>query len=145
MDILESVTTYWGWTGINPEKVIAINEFGNIIMKDTQGKFWRLCPEDVYCDVIAENDAAYNELVKDEEFNQDWFMEGILQKAVQKFGELEDDNKYTLARPETLGGEYTGANLKMAPHERIIQFYGELAKEIEDKPDGAKIKLGSII
>ncbi len=89
MDILESVATYWGWTGIEPEKVIAV--------KDSAGKFWRLCPEDVYCDVIAQNDAEYNELVKDEEFNEDWFMEVILQKAVKKFGELKDDNKYTLA------------------------------------------------
>jgi len=145
MDILESVATYWGWTGIEPEKVIAVNEFGNLIMKDSAGKFWRLCPEDVYCDVIAQNDAEYNELVKDEEFNEDWFMEVILQKAVKKFGELKDDNKYTLAVPGVLGGEYGGSNLKMVPHERIIAFYGELAQEIKDSTDGAKIKVKSII
>ncbi len=145
MDILDTVTTYWGWTGIEPERVIAINEFGNVIMKDTQGKFWRLCPEDVYCDIIAQDDNDYNELVKDEEFNQDWFMEVVLQKAVAKFGELKDDDKYTLAVPEVLGGSYSGANLKMVPHERIISFYGELAKEINDAPDGAKIKVGSIV
>ena len=145
MDILESVTSHWGWTGIEPASVIATNEFGNIIMKDHAGKFWRLCPEDVYCEVIATDDAAYNILVKDEDFNEDWFMEVILRKAVQKFGELKEDNKYTLAVPAVLGGEYGGSNLKMVPHPRIIAFYGELAKEIKNANDGSKIKVIPII
>ncbi len=145
MDIIESVKNYWGWVGIDPIKVIAENEFGNLILKDSTGKFWRLCPEDVYCDVIADSDAQYNELVKDEEFNQDWFNEVTLQMAVNKFGPLKEDNKFTLAVPADLGGEYKASNLKMVPFERVIQFFGDLAKEIHDAEDGTKIKVSSII
>ena len=81
MSILDTVSTAWGWVGITPEKVIAENEFGNLIIKDLEGMYWRLCPEDLYCEVIADDDADYNELVKDEEFNQDWFMDVMVNKA----------------------------------------------------------------
>ena len=145
MNILESVSEYWGWAGIKPAKVIAENEFGNLIIKDEDGKFWRLCPEDVYCEVIANNDTEYNALVKDEEFNQDWFMEPLLKLAVTKFGPLKEDLKYTLAVPDSLGGEYKASNIKLVDHHRIIRFFGELAQEIHLAADGAKIKVKPIV
>ena len=138
MDILDTVTTYWGWTGIEPERVIAINEFGNVLMKDTQGKFWRLCPEDLYCEVIADNDDDYNELVKDEEFNQDWFMETMVQKALDKYGPLEDGLKFHMLEPGALGGKYAVFNVKAIQIERIIQFSGDLAQQLH-RSGGKKV------
>lgn len=138
MDILETVKQYWGWTGINPVKVIAENEFANIIMMDDQEQFWRLCPEDLYCEVIADDKDDYNELVKDEEFNQDWFMEVILQKALAKFGEPEAGKKFHLLEPGALGGKYAVFNIKPIEYERIIKFSGELAHKI-DRAGGKKV------
>lgn len=145
MDILEAVKTYWGWVGIEPASVIAENEFANLIMKDVDGKFWRLCPEDLYCEVIAENDADYNELVKDIEFNQDWFMEIMVEAGEKKFGPLTEGIKYHMAVPGPLGGEYNSANIRTVAFEKIIKFSGELALEVKDLPDGEKVKIKSII
>ncbi len=139
MGILDTVAKYWGWAGIEPEKIIAENEFGNLIIKDTKGMFWRLCPEDLYCDVIADDDADYNELVKDEEFNQDWFMEVILQKALAKYGDLPEGMKFHLIEPGALGGKYAVFNIKTVELEKIIKFSGELAQKISRSPQGAKV------
>ena len=145
-DTLELVKQHWDWIGLNPERLIAENEFGNLIMKDVDGKFWRLCPEEITCEVIAADDAAYNELVKSEEFNEDWFMELLLVAAKKKFpAELDEGVKYTLALPEPFGGEYNATNLRTVSLERIIQFSGDLGKEIKDLPDGAKVKVQSIV
>ena len=42
MNILDEIRTSWGWIGINPEEVIDENDFGNLIVKDTSGKVWRI-------------------------------------------------------------------------------------------------------
>ena len=130
MSILDTVTAAWGWVGITPEKVIAENEFGNLIIKDLEGMYWRLCPEDLYCEVVADDDADYNELVKDEEFNQDWFMEVMVQKASEKFGPLEEGFKYHMLEPGALGGKYAVFNIKPIELERIVKFSGELAQKV---------------
>ncbi len=137
-DILEAVKQHWGWTGINPEKVIAENEFGNLIMQDEDGSFWRLCPEDLYCDPIADDKDEYNELVKDEEFNQDWFMDVMVHKATEKYGELESGKKFHLVEPGALGGKYAVFNIIPVEFERMIKFSGELAHKIQ-RAGGKKV------
>lgn len=138
MNVLETVKQYWGWTGIEPEKLIAENEFANLIIQDVEGRFWRLCPEDLYCDPIADDKDEYNELVKDEEFNQDWFMEVMVHKATEKFGQLEDGKKFHLLEPGALGGKYAVFNIKPIEFERIIKFSGELAHKIQ-RAGGKKV------
>lgn len=138
MNVLETVKQYWGWTGIEPEKLIAENEFANLIIQDTEGRFWRLCPEDLYCDPIADDKDEYNELVTDEEFNQDWFMEVMVHKATEKFGQLEDGKKFHLLEPGALGGKYAVFNIKPIEFERIIKFSGELAHKIQ-RAGGKKV------
>lgn len=138
MNVLEAVKQYWGWTGIEPEKLIAENEFANLIIQDVEGRFWRLCPEDLYCDPIADDKDEYNELVKDEEFNQDWFMEVMVHKATEKFGQLEDGKKFHLLEPGALGGKYAVFNIKPIEFERIIKFSGELAHKIQ-RAGGKKV------
>ena len=138
MNILETVKQYWGWTGIEPEKLIAENEFANLIIQDIEGRFWRLCPEDLYCDPIADDKDEYNELVKDEEFNQDWFMDVMVHKATEKFGQLEDGKKFHLLEPGALGGKYAVFNIKPVEFERIIKFSGDLAHKIQ-RAGGKKV------
>ena len=138
MSILNAVEQYWGWTGIEPERVIAENEFGNLIMQDTSGRFWRLCPEDLYCDPIADDKDEYNELVKDEEFNLDWFMDVMVQKAIEKYGPLADGYKFHLLEPGALGGKYAVFNIRPIEFERIIKFSGELAQKVQ-RAGGKKV------
>jgi hypothetical protein len=143
MSILDTVTAAWGWVGITPEKIIAENEFGNLIIKDLEGMYWRLCPEDLYCEVVADDDADYNELVKDEEFNQDWFMEVMVQKATEKFGPLEEGFKYHMLEPGALGGKYAVFNIKPIELERIVKFSGELAQKVHRAGD-KKVKFTAL-
>ena len=115
MNILNEIRDAWSWVGLEPDEVVIENEFGNLIIKDTSSKFWRLCPEDVYCEVIAENIEQYNIIIKDEEFLEDWFMSAMVQDAEKALGKLESGYKYQMVIPGVLGGEYGGTNIKVAP------------------------------
>lgn len=141
MNIIEEVKEHWGWTGINPTEVVAENEFGNLILKDAEDNFWRLCPEDVYCEVIASSIDDYNKLINDQEFLIDWNMIVMVDEAKKMLGELKEGYKYYMVIPGVLNGEYSGNNIKTAPFKEVIGLSGDLGKQIKDLPDGAEIKL----
>lgn len=141
MNVLELVAEHWAWTGIKPEELVVTNDFGNLILKDGDDKFWRLCPEDVYCTVVAESIEAYNELIQNEEFAEDWHMVSILVDAKEALGDLAEGERYCLKVPGILDGDYAGDNVVKATLENIIVSAGQLGQHIADKPEGATIDL----
>ena len=144
MNIISEIIESWGWVGINPTEIVAENEFGNLILKDAEDKFWRLCPEDVYCEVVAESIDDYNELINDHEFLNDWNMAIMVNEATEMLGELKEGYKYYMVIPGVLDGEYSGTNIQTAPFIEIIRISGNLGKQIKDLPDGAEVKLEAI-
>ena len=68
MSIIQGIADSWSWVGIEPDEIVGENDFGNLIIKDTSQKYWRLCPEDVYCEVVAQNRAELDELSRNQDF-----------------------------------------------------------------------------
>jgi len=141
MSIIQVIKDAWGWVGIDPVEVVGENDFGNLMIKDSQGRYWRLCPEDVYCEVIAQKREEFDRLSSDQEFLEDWSMKLLVTQAREHFGPLTGDQKYCLVTPGILGGEYAVSNIKTAPLIDLIRFSGDLANQIKDLPDGAQIQL----
>lgn len=117
------------------------NDFGNLILKDVRGQYWRLCPEDLYCEVVANCREELDRLSKDQEFLSDWCMRGLVDQAFRLLGALAPGRKYCLKIPGVLGGEYGGDNLGTISLDELITASGYIAQRIADVPDGASIKL----
>ncbi len=141
MNIIEAIKVSWGWVGIEPEEIIGENDFGNLIIKDDSGRYWRLCPEDVYCKIIAENRSELDSLSINQEFLADWYMAALTERAREKLGSLQLGRKYHLVIPGVLGGEYDSSNIRTVPQIEQIHFSGDIGKQIAELPDGAKIQL----
>lgn len=141
MDLVDEIKLAWGWTGIDPVKVVVENEFGNLIIKDSNNSFWRLCPEDVYCTLIAKDKAELDQLLVDPEFVNDWLMESLVIAAEEKLGKLKLGQKYHLTIPGALGGEYAPSNIVSIPQTEQIRFSGDVGNQIETLPDGTQIEL----
>ncbi len=144
MSHLELVTEHWAWSGLEPVELVVENDFGNLILKDEGNRFWRLCPEDVYCTVVAESIDAYNKLIQDKEFLEDWHMIAMVTEAKKRLGELEIDQKFCLSVPGILGGDYIGSNVIKAPLTSIIESAGRLGQHVRELADGAKINLADV-
>jgi len=71
MQLLDAVRNAWGWAGVEPHELIDDNHFGNLIIKDVHGQYWRLCPEDLRCEVVASSQEELDRLGKDQEFLSD--------------------------------------------------------------------------
>ena len=131
----------WGWVGIKPAQVIGDNSFGNLLIKDETGRYWRLCPEDLCCTVVASSREELDALSQSQEFRTDWHMANLVAAARERLGALRPGYKYCLRIPGVLGGQYGGANLAVMPFHELLTASGHLGREIRDLPDGAQIRL----
>lgn len=144
MRLLDEIQSAWGWTGIKPVELIDENDFGNLIVKDEHGHYWRLCPEDCYCKIVATNREELNRLSTDQEFLADWYMRALVDQAFEQLGVLSAGRKYCLKIPGVLGGEYGGTNLGTISVDELIRSSGHIAQQIENLPDGTPIKLSIV-
>jgi hypothetical protein len=141
MNIIEAIKESWNWVGIEPEEIVGENDFGNLIIRDDRGKYWRLCPEDAYCKVIAQNRNELDALSTNQDFLADWYMASLAEQAKEKLGSLQPGRKYHLVIPGVLGGEYDISNIRTVSQIEQIHLSGDIGKEIAELPDGAKIQL----
>ena len=139
--LVDEIRESWGWTGLDPVAVVGENDFGNLIVEDSSGKFWRICPEDIYCRVVAEDRSELDTLSRDQEFLSDWYMAALVEAAREAIGPLGTGEKYCLAIPGVLGGAYDVSNIKSVPLVELVRFSGDIGRQIQDLPDGAQIEL----
>ena len=139
MALTEHIRRAWGWTGIEPSEVLGENDFGNLMVRDQQGSYWRICPEDLYCRIVANSREELDALSRDQEFLHDWNMSALVEDARNRVGPLEPGQKYCLKIPSVLGGEYGGDNLASISLVGLINASGHIAQQIEGLPDGSNI------
>ncbi len=139
--MIETVKSAWGWCGLEPLEIVGENAFGNLLIKDIGGRYWRICPEDLACNVVAENMDQFKGLLDDSDFQRDWDVRLWVEAARTKLGLPADGQKYCLKMPSVMGGAYDVENFGVIGFEELISFSGYLAEQIKDLPDGAQIKL----
>jgi len=141
MALIEDIRSAWGWTGIDPSEVVGENDFGNLMVRDAQGSYWRICPEDLYCRVVARDREELDALSRDQEFLRDWYMNALVQEARGMFGPLDPGRKYCFKIPGALGGEYGGDNLASISLVELINASGHIAQQIEGLPEDSNVSL----
>lgn len=141
MELTELILAAWGWSGIEPARVVGENAFGNLVVQDRQGRYWRICPEDLYCTVVATNRAELDALFEDRAFLEDWSMEALVEQAERRLGPLGPGRKYCLKLPGVLGGEYGGDNLASLMLGELISVSGHIARQVHGLPEGTHVQL----
>jgi hypothetical protein len=140
-DVLDAVRRAWSWTGLSPAVLIDVNSFGNLLLADESGRYWRICPEDLDCRIIAQDAAAFGRLRADPEFQRDWTMAPLHAAALESIGPLSENRCYCLKIPAVLGGAYDVSNLGEIALDELISFAGDVAQQVDGLPDGAQIRL----
>lgn len=140
MSVIAAVRAGWGWCGIDAVEVVGENDFGNLLVKDALGRYWRLCPEDLSCAIVAEDRRALDALSRDQDFLRDWHVSSWVDRAFELLGALPEGRKYCLKIPGVLGGEYGGDNLATIGLEELVRASGDIARQVKDLPDGAQVQ-----
>lgn len=137
--MLETIRKAWGWIGLEPAEVIAINSFANLIVRAINGAFWRICPEEWSCEQIARSGDDFATRWNDEQFRMDWEMSRLVEPAKERLGPLPDGRCYCLKVPAVTGGSYEAANFGTISLKELISFSGHMAEQIKDVPDGGQV------
>lgn len=141
MQLVAIIEASWGWTGLKPLLVVGDNAFGNLIVKDVEERYWRLCPEDLSCRMIAASRAELDTLSSDQDFLHDWNMSELTRQAKERRGPLRPGFKYCLKIPGALGGEYGGDNLATLSLEELVSVSGSIARQVDQVHDGGRVRL----
>lgn len=139
--MFDDIDAGWAWTGLRAEEVIGENAFGNLMIRADDGRYWRICPEDLSCKVIADNRAQLDELAHDQDFLHDWYVRALVDQAQRRLGPLAQGRVYCLKIPGMLGGEYGGENLATIALPELIRASGDIARQVATLPDGAQVRL----
>ena len=139
--MIAEINKAWNWKGFNASEIIQTNDFGNVIFKTDKNEYWRICPEEISCEKIAESESEFERLSTDSEFIEDWEMKNLVAVANSELGELAQNQKYCLKLPAVIGGEYEISNIGKISFVELISISGELGFQIKDLKDGEKIKL----
>jgi len=65
----------------------------------------------------------------------------LLRQWQEVYGAIVPGRRLVPVTPFVLGGEYAVRNLRAVPSEEAMRFYGDLAMQLRDLPDGARVKL----
>jgi len=139
--MISIINEAWQWLGFKVIEVLQTNDFGNVIFKTDKNEFWRICPEDISCEKIADSEKEFINIFNDLINSEDWMMTNIINIAKSKLGELEVNQKYCLKTASVFGGKYEKANIGKINFEELILFSGEIGFQIKDMKDGEKIEL----
>ena len=71
-DLLQAISKGWGWKIGKPVEVVATNQFGNAIVRNEEGSYFRIMPEEWQCEFVASSAAELERKGKAEEFIRDW-------------------------------------------------------------------------
>ncbi|MHA6263037.1 T6SS immunity protein Tdi1 domain-containing protein [Arenibacterium sp. CAU 1754] len=141
LDLLGRINEHWGWTGLKGIEIVGRNEFGNFIILGEDRAYWRICPEELTCEIVAGNQSDYLQLIETKGFQIDWNMTNLVELARKHLGSLKKGWVYYLVVPAIFGGRYDETNIRSVPLEELVGHSGDWASAIKDLPDGAQIEL----
>lgn len=139
--LLEAVAEGWSWKLGRPVAIIATNRFGNAIVQNEQGQFFRIMPEEWECELLASSAEELEQTRKSDDFIRDWEMTALVQRAQTFLGPLEEGEVYYLVIPGCLGGKYAEENIRKNSLRELLAYSGEMARQIDDVPDGGSVTI----
>ena len=118
----------------SPETIRHVNAFRNLIVEDRSGRYWRICPEELTCDVVAANIDDFAALWNSSDFRLDWQMERLVDTALAELGEPGPGRCSCLKLPWSSGSSYEASNLSTINLGELISVSGDIASQIAGLP-----------
>ena len=135
----KAIADGWSWKLGTPVAVLATSPLGNVIVKNGDGWFFRIMPEEWQCDLLAHSEEEFAARCLEANFRRDWEMRALVEKAQAAHGSLAEGQVYHLVIPGHLGGKYEVENLQIISLCELLAHSGAIAQQVDDVPDGGEV------
>ncbi len=140
-DLLQAIAKGWSWKLGNPVEIVATNSFGNTIVRNDAGQYFRIMPEEWQCELLASAASELEQKREQPDFIRDWEMMPLVTRAEAAHGPLTDGQVYYLVVPGVLGGQYAEENIRKISLVELFAYSGDMAHQLDGLPDGAQVKI----
>jgi hypothetical protein len=140
-DLLAAIAEGWSWKLGLPVELLATNQFGNTIVRNSDGHYFRIIPEEWQCELLARSPEELGAKRQSPEFVRDWEMAGLVRQAQIWQGPLAEGRVYCLVTPGVLGGKYAEDNIRTITLRELLSYSGCMARQIEGLPNGTKVEI----
>ena len=139
--LLQAIAQGWSWKLGNPVEIVATNRFGNAIVRNEAGQYFRVMPEEWKCELLATSASGLEKKREQPNFIRDWEMLALVARAEAAHGPLKDGQVYYLVVPGVLGGKYAEDNIRKISLMELLAYSGDMAHQIDNVPDGTEVKI----
>lgn len=137
---VEAANKAWSWRTGAISKIHGTSRFGNLLVESENGDIWRICPEELAAKKLGPATELPG-IERDADFVVDWNMEDLVRACEDLLGPQPRDRFIGFKQFPALGGAYHAENLMYVEPGQWIGFSGEVARQVDQLPDGTQVGL----
>ena len=129
----------WMWLLQKPYTLIAMNNFGDMFLRDESGRivFLELASGEVTN--VAGSTVEFQRLAAEKENQRCWFMTTLLSDLERAGMTLADGQCFSYKTPLVLGGEVELPNIEVGDIYVYASLMGQIHQQVKNLPPGTKI------
>jgi|JI10StandDraft_1071094.scaffolds.fasta_scaffold282896_1 hypothetical protein len=131
----------WHWLVNDDFEVLLITAMGDLFLTDEEGIVYWLNTADGELSDVADNTDEFDELLKNDEQVEEWFLVPLIAELKQAKNFLKEGNIYSFIELPILGGEYEIENITQATVEGHFSKLGDLHYKLQGLQDGASVEI----
>lgn len=136
---LDELLADWNWAMPEPMCPVLLTALGDIFAEGDTGAIYFVDVIEGHIRMVAEDNAAFEELLSDAEFVTDHFFPSRVVELREAGIELEANQVYSHQQPLVLGGNDELENYETSDVSIYISIQGQIHEQVKDLPEGTVI------
>ena len=129
----------WDWLLKGPHALLAMNNFGDMFLRDGKGKIHMLELSTGSLKEIANSQSEFQGLVAIKENQKAWFLLDLLTELERSGMALAPGQCFSLKKPLALGGACEKSNIEVAPISVYVSMMGQIHRQLKDLPPETRV------
>jgi hypothetical protein len=118
-----------------------LTKFGEVFVIQPDGKVGMLQVSGFHYETVAKDETDFREWLEDPDRMAEWFLAPLVDQLEAAGKHLQAEQCYSFITPLALGGTLTFENVMLIPIREQFRCWGEVFRQVQDVPDGAKVIL----
>lgn len=131
----------WKWLVTDVAEVLVISKMGDVFFTSKEGCVYWLATDTCTLTKISSSRAGFDILLNNIDNIDNWFLPQLLSELEQAGILLNNNQVYSYKKMPVLGGKYTVDNIEPTDIKVHFDLTGIIGEQINDLPDGTKIKI----